>query len=77
MLRQFSVGFSGSVCNIVVHALVMATVVQASRFVANNTRHLMLLLIAGVVATASILMTAHVPEVVVGLRDRRCRTHGG
>jgi H+/gluconate symporter-like permease len=76
MLHQFSVGFSVSVCNIVVHALVMATVVQASRFVANNTQHLMLLLIAGMVAPASILMTVHVPEVVVGLRDPRCRNQG-
>lgn len=65
MLRQFSVGFGVCVCNIVFHALVMATVVHAARFAASNTRYPMLLLIAGMVATVSVLMAAHVFEVVV------------
>lgn len=66
MLRQFLVGATASVCNIVVHALVMAIVVRATRFIgAKNTLHPTLFLIAGMVATVSVLMTAHVLEVVV------------
>lgn len=66
MLRQFFVGSVISLCNIVVHALVMAIVVRATRFVgARDMLHPTLLLIVGMVATVSVLMVAHITEVLV------------
>jgi hypothetical protein len=66
MLRQLLVGSAVSVCNIVIHALVMAAVVRVARFVgAKKTLYPMLFLIVGMVGTVSVLMTAHIFEVVV------------
>ena len=66
MLRQFLVGSGISGCNIVIHALVMTVVVRVVHTVgAKKTRHPALLLIAVMVATVSVLMAAHVLEVLV------------
>jgi hypothetical protein len=66
MLRQFLMGFAISVCNIVIHALVMAIVVRVAQFVgARKSLHPTLFLIVGMVATVSVLMGAHVCEVIV------------
>jgi hypothetical protein len=60
------VGFASSVCNIVIHALVMAVVIRTAQFVgAKKTLHPMLLLVSGMVATVSVLMSAHALEVIV------------
>jgi len=65
MVRQFTVGGAVCVCNIVIHALVMTAVVQAARTAgANSTWWPSLRLIAIMIAAVSILMAAHVSEVI-------------
>lgn len=66
MVRQFMMGGGFSICNIVIHALVMTAVVRASQWtVALAGSRPNLLLIAVMVATVSVLMAAHVCEVIV------------
>lgn len=66
MVRQFLMGGSVSICNIIIHALIMTAVVGASRTTAARaaTRP-NLLLVAVMVATASVLMVAHTCEIIV------------
>ena len=66
MLRQFLVGFTVSICNIVIHALVMTAVVRvaqigAARHKLPPTWHLASVMVAAV----SVLMAAHGFEVIV------------
>src|SRR5262245_54400315 len=66
MFRQILAGFSVSLCNIVIHALVMTAVVQVAHFGAVRhrlppTSHM----IAVMIATVSVLMLAHASEVIV------------
>ena len=66
MVRQFMMGGGFSICNIVIHALVMTAVVRASQgtvTLAGSRPNL--LLIAVMVATVSVLMAAHTCEVIV------------
>jgi hypothetical protein len=66
MLRQFFVGASISVGNIVIHALVMTAVVRvAHRAAARSTTHPSAALISVMVASVSVLMAAHACEVLV------------
>ena len=72
MLRQLLVGTAVSVCNIAIHALVMATVVQITLQIVgakDTVRHslrLTTVMIATVsIATVPILMAAHFSEVMV------------
>lgn len=66
MLRQFLIGGLVSVCNIVIHALVMTVVVRASQATAQTSASRPnLLLITVMVATVSVLMVAHTCEVFV------------
>jgi hypothetical protein len=66
MLRQLLMGGAISVCNIVIHALVMTAVVRASQATAVKVfSRPTLLLITVMVATVSVLMAAHVSEVIV------------
>ena len=66
MARQFMMGGGFSICNIVIHALVMTAVVRASQAtVALAGSRPNLLLIAVMVATVSVLMAAHALEVIV------------
>jgi hypothetical protein len=66
MLRQFLMGGAVSVCNIVIHALVMTAVVRASQATAVRVAaRPNLALIAVMVATVSVLMAAHACEVLV------------
>jgi hypothetical protein len=66
MLRQLLMGTAVSLCNIGIHALVMTAVVQvAHRAGATDTSRQSLRLIAVMVGTASVLMVAHVSEVIV------------
>jgi ion channel len=66
MLRQFLVGGGVSVCNIAIHALVMATIIRTARAVAaTRTLHPSLLLIGVMSSTVSVLMIAHGMEVIV------------
>jgi hypothetical protein len=66
MLRQLIVGSGVSICNIVIHALVMTAVVRVARTVgAKKMAHPAILLICVMVATVSVLMAAHMLEVVV------------
>ena len=66
MLRQFLFGFAVSIGNIVIHALVMATVVRVVQIVAaKDTLHPTALLIAVMVAAVSVFMGAHACEVAV------------
>ena len=66
MLRQFLFGGSISICNIVIHALIMTAVVRASQAAAAKaaTRP-NLVLIAVMAATVSVLMVAHTCEIIV------------
>ena len=66
MLRQLLVGAAVSACNIGIHALVMMVVVWvAHRVSARDTSRQPLRLIAVMIATVSVLMAAHVSEVIV------------
>jgi hypothetical protein len=66
VLRQLLVGGGTSICNIVVHALVMAAVVRVVvKAAANKATHPARLLIVVMVATVSVLMAAHLVEVFV------------
>jgi hypothetical protein len=67
MFRQLLLGGSVSICNIVIHALVMTAVVLVVRRVAAREarRHPALLLTAVMVATVLVLMLAHTSEVLV------------
>jgi hypothetical protein len=66
MLRQFLVGAAVSACNIGIHALVMTAVVRVAYTArAKETPRQSLRLIVVMVATVSVLMAAHVLEVIV------------
>jgi hypothetical protein len=66
MLRQFLVGAAASICNIAIHAVVMAAVVEVAQRVATKAGlRRRMLLIAVMIATISVLMLAHVSEVLV------------
>jgi len=66
MLRQSLVGTAVSVCNIAIHAMVMATVIRAARGAAERaTSRQSLRLVAVMIATVSVLMIAHLAEVLV------------
>lgn len=66
MLRQFLIGGAISICNIMIHALVMTAVVRASQVTAAKVASRQnLLLIAVMAATVSVLMVAHACEVIV------------
>ena len=66
MFRQILTGFSISLCNIVIHALVMTAVVRVVHIA--TVRHGLLPtshMIVVMVATVAVLMVAHASEVVV------------
>ena len=72
MLRQLLVGAAISVCNIAIHGLVMATVVQlASRIarpkdtVRQSMRVTIVMIATASIATVPVLMVAHLSEVMV------------
>jgi hypothetical protein len=66
MLRQFLVGTAISVCNIAIHALVMAAIMRVARIAAGRAMSRQWLrLIAVMIATVSVLMAAHLAEVLV------------
>jgi len=66
MLRQLLMGGAVSLCNIAVHAIVMATVVSNARKALNWERgRSQVWLVAVMVVTVGILMAAHVAEVLI------------
>jgi Ion channel len=66
MLRQLLVGTAVSICNIVIHALIMAAVVRVAQIVAGkSTWGRSQLLIGEMIAIISVLMAAHSLEVFV------------
>jgi hypothetical protein len=66
VLRQLLVGAAVSLCNIALHASVMAAVVGTARVAAaTRTSRTSLRLVAVMIATVSVLMVAHVSEVLV------------
>ena len=66
MLRQFLAGIAVSACNIAIHAIVMTAVLRAARAADQRaTSHQTLRLIAVMIATVSVLMAAHIAEVIV------------
>ena len=66
MLRQLLVSIAVSVCNIAIHAIVMAAVLWVGRVASERaTSHQSLRLIAVMTATVSVLMAAHIVEVIV------------
>ena len=66
MLRQVLVAAPVCICTIVIHALVMTTVVQVARSLSTRkVTHPLLRLPAVMIATVSVLMLAHVSEVLV------------
>jgi hypothetical protein len=66
MLRQILVGAAVSVCNIAIHACLMAAVIWAARIAgAITTSRQSLRLITVMIATVSFLMAAHLAEVLV------------
>ena len=66
MLRQFLVSIAVSACNIAIHAIVMAAVLWVVRVADESARSRQSLrLVAVMIATVSVLMAAHIAEVVV------------
>jgi hypothetical protein len=66
MLLQFLVGAGASLCNITVHAVVMAAVVRVAHVtMAKHTSQPTLRLIIVMVAVVSVLMVAHAIEVFI------------
>ena len=66
MLRQLLVSIAVSICNIAIHAIVMAAVLWAARVASERaTSHQTLRLIAVMAATVSVLMAAHISEVIL------------
>ena len=66
MLRQFLVGTAVSVCNIAIHAMVTVAVIRVARIAGESaTSRQSLRLIAVMIATVSVLMAAHLAEVLV------------
>lgn len=66
MLRQYVVGAAASICNIAIHALVMVAVIRVTRIVDGlATSRPTLRLIAVMSATVTVLMIAHLAEVLV------------
>jgi hypothetical protein len=66
MLVQFLLGTAVSVCNIAIHAMVMVAVIGAARIASESaTSRQSLRLTAVMSATASVLMAAHLAEVLV------------
>ncbi|MDB5608857.1 MAG: metal transporter [Bradyrhizobium sp.] len=66
MLRQFLVSTAVSACNIAIHAIVMAAVLRVARIASERaTSRQSLRLIAVMIATVSVLMAAHIAEVIV------------
>src|SRR6266480_4098500 len=72
MLRQLLVGAAVSVCNIAIHALVAATVVQilsriarANHTVQQSMRSTIVMIATVSVVTVPVLMAAHFSEVLV------------
>lgn len=66
MLRQLLVGTAVSICNIAIHAMVMVTVLRAARIAGQSaTSRPSFRLIAVMIATVSVLMVAHLAEVLV------------
>jgi len=65
MLRQLLVGSAVSIGNIAIHALVMMTVVRVGQMVAvTKTSHPIVRLALVMAATVSVLMAAHICEVM-------------
>jgi len=66
MLRQFLVSIAVSLGNIAIHAIVMAAVLWVARLAdERSTPRQSLRLVAVMIATVSVLMAAHIVEVVV------------
>jgi hypothetical protein len=66
MLRQFLLGTAVSVCNIAIHAMAMVAVILVARVAEESaTSRQSLRLIVVMSATASVLMAAHLAEVLV------------
>jgi hypothetical protein len=66
MLRQLLVSIAVSVCNIAIHAIVMAAVLWVVRVAdARATSRQSLRLVAVMIAVVSVFMAAHIAEVVV------------
>ena len=66
MLRQFLVSIAVSLCNIAIHAIVMAAVLRVARAAGERAMpNQSLRLIAVMAAVVSVLMAAHIAEVIV------------
>ena len=66
MLDQLLVGTVVSICNITIHSLLMTAVVSVSRSTSKmRTSHPSLLLTCVMIATALVLMAAHICEATV------------
>jgi hypothetical protein len=67
MLRQFLVSIAVSVCNIAIHAIVMAAVLWVVRVAEERatSRQSLRRLVGVMIATVSVFMAAHIAEVVV------------
>jgi hypothetical protein len=66
MLRQLLVSIAVSVCNIAIHAIVMAAVLWVVRVADQRaTQRQSLRLVGVMIATVSVFMAAHIAEVLV------------
>src|SRR5687767_13823217 len=65
MLLQLMVGAAASVCNVMIHALVMASIIKILRTLAEKARPNMWFLVSTMIASVTVLVTAHILEVTV------------
>ncbi len=66
MFRQYLIGAAASVCNIAIHALVMVAVIKVARIADELvTTYQTFRLIAVMIAAVTVLMIAHLAEVLV------------
>jgi hypothetical protein len=65
MLRQFLVGGFVSLCNIAIHALIMSVLIQVMRRTREQQASPQLFLIMVMIVAVSVLMIAHMGEVLV------------
>jgi hypothetical protein len=65
MLLQIMVGAAASICNVMIHALVMAGIIKILRKQVEKARISLWFLVSTMIASVTVLVSAHILEVMV------------
>jgi hypothetical protein len=65
MLLQILVGAAASICNVMIHALIMASILKIIRTQERKTHFTSWFLVNTMIASVTVLMAAHIMEVMV------------